>query len=124
MSGGAATVENGEKKLREEAKRLLTEKKVDVVVGYEAGTLPLTATPCFITTPEEAEAFLIQQERVRPAAKGIELHQLDVLVLPHPARNMEVAVHVFPLRHDVMVVEFLAGHRDTVFGDDIHAKVG
>ncbi len=43
-----------EKKLREEAKRLLAEKKVDVIVGYEAGTLPLTATPCFVTTPEEA----------------------------------------------------------------------
>ena len=37
MSGGSATVENVEKKLREEAKRLLAEKKVDVVVGYEAG---------------------------------------------------------------------------------------
>jgi hypothetical protein len=58
MSGGSATVEKVEKKLREEAKRLLAEKKVDVVVGYEAGTLPLTATPCFITTPEEAEKLV------------------------------------------------------------------
>ncbi|MBI5015593.1 MAG: 4Fe-4S dicluster domain-containing protein [Deltaproteobacteria bacterium] len=43
-----------ETKLREEAARLLTEGKADVVVGYEAGTLPLTVAPSFATTPEEA----------------------------------------------------------------------
>lgn len=47
-------MEQIEEKMREEAKRLLAEKKVDVIVGYEAGTLPLTATPCFIAAPEEA----------------------------------------------------------------------
>jgi formate dehydrogenase (coenzyme F420) beta subunit len=51
-------VENIDKKLREEAKKLLEEKKVDVIVGYEEGTLPLTATPCFITQPEEAEKLV------------------------------------------------------------------
>lgn len=48
-------MENIEVKLREEAKRLLLEKKVDVIIGYEKGTLPLTATPCFVTKPEEAD---------------------------------------------------------------------
>jgi len=51
-------VENIEKKMREEARRLLEEKRVDVLIGYEAGTLPLTATPCFITAPEEAERLV------------------------------------------------------------------
>ncbi len=51
-------MENIETKLREEAKRLLLEKKVDVIVGYEKGTLPLTATPCFITKPEEADLLV------------------------------------------------------------------
>jgi formate dehydrogenase (coenzyme F420) beta subunit len=51
-------VENIDKKLREEAKRLLEEKKVDVLIGYETGTLPLTATPCFITNPEDAEKLV------------------------------------------------------------------
>jgi ferredoxin len=40
-------------KIREEAKKLLTEGKVDVVIGYEKGTLPLTAAPCFITEAED-----------------------------------------------------------------------
>jgi len=51
-------VENIDKKLREEAKRLLEEKKVDALVGYETGTLPLTATPCFITNPDDAEKLV------------------------------------------------------------------
>ena len=51
-------MENIETKLREEAQRLLLEKKADVIVGYEKGTLPLTATPCFITKPEEADRLV------------------------------------------------------------------
>jgi len=51
-------VENIETKLREEAKRLLLEKKAEVIIGYEKGTLPLTATPCFITKPEEADKLV------------------------------------------------------------------
>ncbi len=51
-------MEQGEEKLREEAKRLLAEKKADVIVGYEQGTMPLTATPCFITAPEEAQRLV------------------------------------------------------------------
>jgi len=51
-------VENIDKKLQEEVRRLLDEKKVDVVVGYEQGTLPLTATPCFITASADAEKLV------------------------------------------------------------------
>ena len=51
-------MENIEKKLREEARKLLIEKKVDAVIGYEDGTLPLTATPCFITNPDDADKLV------------------------------------------------------------------
>jgi formate dehydrogenase subunit beta len=47
-------VENIEKQLREEAKKLLAEKKVDIIVGYEEGTLPYQAAPCFVEDPEDA----------------------------------------------------------------------
>ncbi|MFU8855371.1 MAG: 4Fe-4S dicluster domain-containing protein [Deferrisomatales bacterium] len=43
-----------QEKLQHEAARALAEDRVQVVVGFEAGTLPLTATPVFITAPEEA----------------------------------------------------------------------
>ena len=47
-----------EKKIREEAARLLREGKADVVVGYEEGTLPLTVAPSFAATPAEAERLV------------------------------------------------------------------
>ena len=64
-------MENVEKKLREEAKRLFTEKKVDVIIGYEQGTLPLVATPCFITAPEEAEKLVFNSFCMQNLAKYV-----------------------------------------------------
>jgi formate dehydrogenase (coenzyme F420) beta subunit len=64
-------VEKIEKKLREEAKKLLADKKVDVIIGYEQGTLPLTATPCFITTPEEADKLVWNAYCVHNLAKYV-----------------------------------------------------
>jgi coenzyme F420-reducing hydrogenase beta subunit len=40
--------------LREQAKKLLEEKKVDMVIGYGDGTEPARTTPVFISSPEEA----------------------------------------------------------------------
>jgi ferredoxin len=56
-------------KLREEAKKLLTDKSVDVVIGYERGTLPLTATPCFITEPSETDKLVFDATCVQNLAK-------------------------------------------------------
>ncbi len=35
------------------AKKLLEENKVNLVVGFEEGTLPLRGTPCFVRKPED-----------------------------------------------------------------------
>src|SRR4030067_150903 len=47
-----------QKRIREEAKKLLTNKEVDVIVGFGEGTLPLRATPLFIRNPEEADRLI------------------------------------------------------------------
>ncbi|MBU2261253.1 MAG: coenzyme F420 hydrogenase, partial [Proteobacteria bacterium] len=90
-------MENVEKKLREEAKRLLSEKKVDVVVGYEAGTLPLTATPCFITTPEETERLVWNPFCVLNLGKFVhdllnQHHEAQKRVKPEARRKKVVGV--------------------------------
>ena len=41
-------------KLQEYAKKLLSEKKVDLIIGYSKGTLPLCSTPVFITNEKDA----------------------------------------------------------------------
>ena len=90
-------MEKVEKKLREEAKRLLAEKKVDVVVGYEAGTLPLTATPCFITAPEGADRLVWNPLCVQNLAKFVhdllgQHHEAQKRVKPEAKRKKIVGV--------------------------------
>jgi len=46
------------KKIREVARKLLQKKKVDLVIGFEQGTLPLRATPCFVRREEEVDRLV------------------------------------------------------------------
>ena len=47
-----------QKRIREEAKKLLENKEVDVIVGFGEGTLPLRSTPIFIRNPEEVDRLV------------------------------------------------------------------
>lgn len=44
--------------IRETARQLLADGKVDVVIGYEKGSLPLKATPCFVRSPQDADKLI------------------------------------------------------------------
>jgi coenzyme F420-reducing hydrogenase beta subunit len=41
--------------IREVARELLKEKKVEKVIGYEKGSNPLTSSPCIIAAPEDVD---------------------------------------------------------------------
>jgi ferredoxin len=45
-------------KIREAAKRLLSEGKAEVVIGYRAGTIPLNVSPHFARTPAECDELI------------------------------------------------------------------
>lgn len=45
-------------RIREAAKRLLSDKKVDVVVGFRKGTIPFMNEPYLARTPEQANQFV------------------------------------------------------------------
>jgi formate dehydrogenase (coenzyme F420) beta subunit len=62
-------VDNIENILREEARKLLGDKKVDVLVGYEKGTVPLIAAPCFITDAAEVDRLVWNSECIQNLAK-------------------------------------------------------
>jgi len=47
-----------EKKLKSAVKGLLADKKVDLFIGYEKGTLPLRSRPCFISDPDDADRLV------------------------------------------------------------------
>ncbi len=40
-------------RIREEASTLLSAGRVDAVIGFEEGSLPMRATPCFVTDPAD-----------------------------------------------------------------------
>ncbi len=44
--------------LRKTIKKLLAEKKIDLFVGWEKGSLPMAATPIFITNEDEADRIV------------------------------------------------------------------
>ena len=42
-------------KIREISEKLLKEKKVDMIIGFRSGTVPMMNNPCFITKPEDVK---------------------------------------------------------------------
>ncbi len=54
----SASTTEAERTLREAARKLLEEKKVDVIIGYERGTLPLRTTPCFISDAKDVDRLV------------------------------------------------------------------
>ena len=44
--------------IRAMARKLLREKKVDVVIGFERGSMPLRRRPCFVRKEEDAERLV------------------------------------------------------------------
>jgi formate dehydrogenase subunit beta len=47
-----------EELLRDTARRLLAEEEVELIIGYEQGTLPLRTTPCFVRDPDEVSRLV------------------------------------------------------------------
>lgn len=46
------------KQIREAARKLLEENEVELVIGFEQGSLPLRATPCFIRRAQDVERLV------------------------------------------------------------------
>lgn len=81
-----------EEKIREVAGRLLREGEVNLIIGYERGTLPLRSSPCFVTDPEDLDRLIWdptcdinlakylhgKEERVGVLAKGCDARSIVV----------------------------------------------
>ncbi len=47
-----------ENSIKENAKKLLSEKEVDVIIGYSEGSIPLTSAPIFIRKEEDVDKLI------------------------------------------------------------------
>ena len=47
-----------ETSLRNVARTLLSKKQVDIIIGYEKGSLPLRTTPCFVRNRDDSRMIV------------------------------------------------------------------
>ncbi|MFC1994520.1 4Fe-4S dicluster domain-containing protein [Chloroflexota bacterium] len=95
--------------IREVARQLLRQKEVELVIGFELGSLPLRFTPCFIRSEDEVDRliwnsfcsnnlakYLVKRpEKVAVIAKGCDVRAIIELIKEnHISRDQVVIVGV------------------------------
>ena len=95
-----------DKKIQDIARKLLKEKKVDVVIGFEKGTLPLSATPCFIRNPDKADKLIWnsfcgnnlanylpkRKDKIGIVAKGCDSRSIVVLIQENQIKREQLYI--------------------------------
>jgi len=92
--------------LIEVARSLLRDEKVDLIIGYESGSLPLRTSPCFIRRPDEAERLVWnawcennlatylrgRDEKIAVVAKGCDARAIVGLVMERQLARENVLI--------------------------------
>ena len=92
--------------IREAARSLLSDEKVDLIIGYEEGSLPLRTTPCFVRNPEDVDRLvwnsccdnnlssylLVADGRVGIVAKGCDARAIVDLIAERQVAREEVFI--------------------------------
>lgn len=98
-----------EKAIRDEAKKLLAEKKVGLVIGFEKGTLPGKMSPSFIEKEEETEKLVWNsfcnmnlatylprmkkmEDKVAIIAKGCDSRSIVVLIVEGQIEREDIVI--------------------------------
>lgn len=135
-----------EQKLRQEAKALLEQKKVDFIIGFVPGSLKFTTTPLITQDKDDAEQLVINpyitnnlanflteiKGRVGIVAKGCESRSIVSLIQDNKVARENLVILAVPCPgiFDLTKIERLVGKdRDemddiTRDGDRVSVKVG
>lgn len=136
--------------IRKQAKKLLEEKKVDIVIGFENTDKPMYTTPCFITEAKDADRlvwnmfcgnnlskYLIgRKDKVGIVAKGCDMRSVIVLINENQIKRENLFIIGVPCIKmiDPKKVERYVGEREildaradgdklAVKGDDFEEKL-
>ncbi|RLB82710.1 MAG: 4Fe-4S ferredoxin [Deltaproteobacteria bacterium] len=99
-------------KIRETARRLLTDHQVDAVIGFKKGTVPMMCQPVLITRPEDvdmlhwdsfcgvnlANYLPKRQGRIAVVAKGCDARNIVVHILENQIKRDQVFVMGIPCK--------------------------
>jgi len=126
-------MEGYEKEIREIAKRLLTQNRVEVVIGFERGTLPLRASPVFVRETACADRLIwdcfcennlaryltrLTDHRVAIVAKGCDSRSIVALMLERQIQREQVTIIGVPCPRMVKRREVM----EEVEGEILHAR--
>lgn len=96
-----------EEEIREIARRLLAENRVDVVIGFERGSIPLRASPVFVREASKADRLIwdcfcennlakyltrLKEHRVAIVAKGCDSRSIVALMLERQVHRDQVTI--------------------------------
>ena len=71
QDGEGVTIMSVERSLRQVARKLLSEKQVDLIIGYEKGSMPLRTTPCFISSIDDVDKLVWNESCENNLAKYV-----------------------------------------------------
>ncbi|MBN1103258.1 MAG: 4Fe-4S binding protein [Deltaproteobacteria bacterium] len=92
--------------IREAARKLLLDKTVQVVIGYERGSMPLRSRPCFVRRAEDVERLIWngwcenslaaylpkRKEKVAIVAKGCDSRAVAELIKENQVKRDQVVI--------------------------------
>ena len=81
-------------RIREVAKQILEEKKVDLVIGFKKGTLPLVTEPVSIKDPKEAELLCWDSFCTLNLANYLPKRKEKIGIVAKGCDSRNIAVHI------------------------------
>ncbi len=99
-------------KIKEISERLLKEKKVDMVIGFRKGTIPMMNEPCFAKTPEEVKELVWdsncginlanyltdRKEKIAIIAKGCDSRNIATHIIENKIKREQLLIIGVPLK--------------------------
>ncbi|MBF0413986.1 MAG: 4Fe-4S ferredoxin [Desulfamplus sp.] len=81
-------------KIREAAKRILLEKKADVVIGFKNGTEPMTTEPCLINKASDADKLIWNEHCCLNLANYVKGRKDKVAVIAKGCDSRNLVNHI------------------------------
>jgi len=123
-------------KIKEISSRLLKEGKVDMVIGFRRGTVPMMNEPCFVKTPEDVDNFVWdsncginlanyltnRKEKIGIVAKGCDSRNIVTHVIENKIKRDQLVIIGVPCkgmidRHKIEAI-FETEIQDVIEADD------
>ncbi|CAN2042101.1 formate dehydrogenase (coenzyme F420) beta subunit [Candidatus Magnetomoraceae bacterium gMMP-15] len=99
-------------KIKEISKRLLNEERVDMIIGFKKGSMPMINEPCFVKKPEEADGLVWdsncgvnltnyltdRKEKIGIIAKGCDTRNIVTHIIENKIKREQLVIIGVPCK--------------------------